>query len=117
MDQAERPVYRTNLESLQWFLRINLTLLNQRIEAATSISTADRVGIWAVMDDIRNTYDIVAETALVHEVTLHEVARLLNSLADAGRMDPAGLEEVFDEYTDNLGAQAADRLIAQALRT
>ena len=116
MDQAERPVYRTNLESLHWFIRISLTTLSQRVDAA-GLNANHLAGLHAALDDIRNTFDMVAEIALVHEVTLHDVACLLNSLADAGRMDPAGLEEVFDEYTDNLGALAADRLIAQALRT
>lgn len=115
MAQVERPVYRTNLESLLWFLRISLTTVNQRIEAA-GINVNHLAGLQTALDDMRNTFDMVDDIALQHEQTLHDVACLLASLADAGRMDPAGLTEAFDQYTNNLGDLAAERLIAQALR-
>ena len=114
---AERPVSNTYLDTLLWYLQNSLTSLNQGIESASHLDFNERAGLQSRLDHVRNTADMVAHTAAAQEGTLLDVACCLNSLADAGRLDPHGLTEAFEKYSDNLGDQAAERLIAAALRT
>lgn len=107
-------VSMTHLDTLLGVLDQRLNKLSTRVEAA-NLPTSHGAGIVSSVEHLHNLFGMVAEIAVSQEALLHDVARTLSKLQEAGPADPDDLGEVLAQFSNRLGKQAAERLFAAAL--
>ena len=101
----------TRLDSLQFFIEQALLGVKAQMEESTGVATETKV---SAIGALVNLIQIANEIAVNLEPALRGVARTVDSLLAAGRIDQLCAEEIFSQYERHLGEREADQLFSDA---
>ena len=104
----------TRLDSLQFFIEQALLGVKAQMEESTGVATETKVSAIGALVNLIHLIQIANEIAVNLEPALRGVARTVDSLLAAGRIDQLCAEEIFSQYERHLGEREADQLFSDA---